>query len=390
MTKSLFTSTFTLFLLTFGFLFSGDVFAAGASCSKQTVDAVTSCCHDGTNCQKTKSGDQANQAADSATNDPTKQGGVNGACNQSNALSSSLGTAGQSAWKVCQAMADACTKTICSKDSSKAGACKAAKDGSTLQTQDVTLQGDSDQSGACQKSADTSKSGQGGSGGGMPQMPQIPTPPTTPPTPAATPPTAMTPPASATDCTNPVAATTSACTTATTASTDSNTAPNGASFANADGGSGASTDAAGGGVASMDPNVIQPANPSALPMGGDTGSHSGGGGLPGSGTTSQNNKTDIPPNVADLLGVPVADVLKGERGGGGGGGGGGGFSGYGQGSSNDHLDAYLPGGKKDPRRKLASEELKHPDISSRHEDIFQIITKRMQILCKLQELRDCH
>ena len=90
--------------------------------------------------------------------------------------------------------------------------------------------------------------------------------------------------------------------------------------------------------------------------------------------------------------INVADILNGERGGGGAGGAGagGGFSSY---SGGESLSAYLPGGSKDPKRKLASlasaTANSHPDISSVHENIFHLISKRFQILCKLKELKDC-
>lgn len=97
------------------------------------------------------------------------------------------------------------------------------------------------------------------------------------------------------------------------------------------------------------------------------------------------------------------DILKGERSGGYSSMGGslkptntGGFSGYGAGdSTNDggytglDLKQYLPGGAKDPTRKLAAAADPHPDIGSKYTDIFKRISDRFKIVCSMNRLRDC-
>ena len=98
------------------------------------------------------------------------------------------------------------------------------------------------------------------------------------------------------------------------------------------------------------------------------------------------------------------DVLKGERSGGGYSSMGGslkptntgGFSGYGAGNSTADdgytgldLKQYLPGGAKDPTRKLAAAADPHPDIGSKYTDIFKRISDRFKIVCSMNRLRDC-
>lgn len=118
---------------------------------------------------------------------------------------------------------------------------------------------------------------------------------------------------------------------------------------------------------------------------------SGGGGGSFGSNNNANNKDLSPQAYADAA-KNITDVLNGERGGGGGGaaGGAGGFSGYGSGEAMN-LSSYLPGGSRDPARKLASVAKKtgSMEIASVHENIFSMITKRIQILCKLKEIRDC-
>lgn len=58
----------------------------------------------------------------------------------------------------------------------------------------------------------------------------------------------------------------------------------------------------------------------------------------------------------------------------------------------DRLDLkqYLPGGLKDGTRRISSFSLAHPDIHSQNEDLWQQVSVRFQVHCKLQLLFDCH
>ncbi len=96
------------------------------------------------------------------------------------------------------------------------------------------------------------------------------------------------------------------------------------------------------------------------------------------------------------------DVLRGERGGGGyasamGYNSGGGFSGYGTGANGDRKDpkfdlkAFLPGGKKDPRRNVAGMggAALAPDIGPASGNIFFRISTRVKNLCSKNRMMDC-
>lgn len=109
----------------------------------------------------------------------------------------------------------------------------------------------------------------------------------------------------------------------------------------------------------------------------------------GSGGLGQGGKAngDQKERSYSLDGDKTPEVLQGERSGGGGGGG---FS-YAAGETAKELSDYLPGHAKDPLGKRGpAGQMLHPDVASRHEDIFAIISKRYQILCGLKELRDCN
>ena len=74
---------------------------------------------------------------------------------------------------------------------------------------------------------------------------------------------------------------------------------------------------------------------------------------------------------------------------------GGGFSGYGSSRQSSKSDSYpafdlksfLPGGKKDPKRKVALQ--KAQQIGAKHTDIWQKITLRYQGACQIRHLKDC-
>jgi hypothetical protein len=54
------------------------------------------------------------------------------------------------------------------------------------------------------------------------------------------------------------------------------------------------------------------------------------------------------------------------------------------------LKDYLPGGAKDPTLRFVGLSLAHPDISPQRENIFERVSTRFMIHCKLQLLFDCH
>ncbi|NCN42248.1 hypothetical protein GW916_13475, partial [bacterium] len=103
------------------------------------------------------------------------------------------------------------------------------------------------------------------------------------------------------------------------------------------------------------------------------------------------------------------DILQGLRSGGGSssgaggdpsaqGGGGGGFAGYGgvpqfkNKFKGMDLKQYLPGGKNDPKRSLASFRINstgHPDIAAKGENMFQRVSTRLSLMCKLKQLIGC-
>ena len=144
----------------------------------------------------------------------------------------------------------------------------------------------------------------------------------------------------------------------------------------------------------------QPASVSAVPNGGGGMPGGGGGGaasLGGGATTGG-------------FGIPNAsktNVLQGERGGGGysqtlaamkdmqGGQGGGGFSGYGGGNGSGiergmDLRQFLPGGAKDPARKLAgTASPQNMQIQSATTNIWNRVTERIRTRCAQGLLRDC-
>jgi len=136
----------------------------------------------------------------------------------------------------------------------------------------------------------------------------------------------------------------------------------------------------------------------AIPNGGG-GFTGGGGGGSGFGDEGQANGGDGSRTNTD--------ILNGMRGGGGASGsnnvdpsaisGGGGFSGYGNSSGFRNrfkgldLKQYLPGGKKDPSRKIASVKnpTGHADIAPVGESMFKIISTRMSLMCKMKRLIGC-
>jgi hypothetical protein len=192
-------------------------------------------------------------------------------------------------------------------------------------------------------------------------------------------------PASAdqTDCTaNPAGAN---CTQKKTDSTTNPATP--ASFAGGGGGS-SGGGSPGGTNTSFNTGSSSPAAPATAAGGYPSGSSSSG----GLGTASAQAKEPNPNTYADM-GKDLTNVLNGERSGNGGGagGGGGGFS-YSTGAEGG-LASYLPGGKNYKGGQAAAAQKRKPasmEVASVHENIFSMITKRFQILCKLREIRDCN
>ncbi len=290
----------------------------------------------------------------------------------------------------CYSSIDRC-KTACKSDQTKLTACKGKK----AEADKMAAQGNADGDGA--KKAESGAAGTGT--GGMPPMPQQPKEDTAAATPATPPtsPTPMTPPVAdgKIDCNNTVVAATHPCcpsscdSSGKMASESSSSAAGmesgggaGTANSNISSGGGESTPFAGNDEKKDKTEVTNKGVPAGTGGVGSPASSGGGAGAPASTAIGANGER-----------LNVADILNGERGGGGSsaGGGGGGFSGYGGGG--DSLSSYLPGGKKDPTRKLASlastAANAHPDISSMHENIFNLVSKRFQILCKLKELKDC-
>lgn len=129
----------------------------------------------------------------------------------------------------------------------------------------------------------------------------------------------------------------------------------------------------------------------------------GGGGFVGSGSTGGGALAGADEGGGGQGGGYNTDVLRGLSGGGGysgnpGGGAtgspSGGFAGYGQGgpksASKFDLKQFLPGGEKDPVRKLAGVGLPSPEIGPREMDIWDRVTKRVKEICKLNRLYDCN
>lgn len=133
----------------------------------------------------------------------------------------------------------------------------------------------------------------------------------------------------------------------------------------------------------------------------------GGGGAMGSGSAGGSG-FENPSGEGGEAGGYNTDILSGERGGGGGGAmgsastgaGGSGFSGYGGRGSEEFknkyggvdLKQYLPGGAKDPNRSLASvgsTGTGHADISPAGVSMFNKITLRLTLKCKLKQLLGC-
>jgi hypothetical protein len=237
--------------------------------------------------------------------------------------------------------------------------------------------------GACGKGEEGGKK-TGENSGGSPQMPQMPQQQQADNQPSPTP-TPVTPPASASaDCaTNPAS---DQCPKPVVDSQQSDAKA--AAFNPATGGTGG-VDSSGGGSSAGADAPASASNAAMTPGGGPMGGGGGGLGLGGSGSSKENPP---PLGYADAA-KSITDVLNGERSGGGGAGsGGGGFS-YG-GGEND-LAKYLPGGAKDPTRKLASASATkpgtagHPEIAAAHLSIFDLVSKRFQMLCKVREIRDC-
>jgi hypothetical protein len=285
-----------------------------------------------------------------------------------------------SAWgNRCQTPAVTCLKSCQSSknatDKTRLSQCQTMK----RQADQALQQADQNKSDA-EKAKNTSNSA---GNGGMPQMPQSQSDQN-----QQQQPQAVATPAStdSTDCTaNPAAA---GCT---KTQTDSANNPSPASFDSGGGGGGSSDVGSSGSIPSYDP--MQMNQPLSAPSSTGVPMNSSGGGTFGSNNNVNGNKELTPGNYADAA-KDITNVLNGERGGGGGAAGtGGGFSGYGTGSDSSSLSAYLPGGRLDPTKKKVGGNDRKPAsndvVASMHENIFNMISKRMQILCKLKEIRDC-
>lgn len=154
-----------------------------------------------------------------------------------------------------------------------------------------------------------------------------------------------------------------------------------------------------------------PERPKFEPQGttqGKTIANNAGGGIPGAAGGGSGGGAKADPVPRGSPGSPgyTTDIMQGERSGGGYQGGsqmaadtddpGGGFGGYGHGGERTpagekgvDLRQYLPGGKKDPNRRFAGFDLMSAQINSRHVDIWQKITNRIQEKCRLGELIGC-
>ena|GEM_PF-5233082 len=271
----------------------------------------------------------------------------------------------------CSSPAEDCVNA-CAKESKNLATCKELK----KRADDAKTQSGGDD----QANKDANKSGQQSGTGGMPQMPQQQQDQSSP----SPSPSSVAAPATNVDCTaNP---TDSSCN-ATKPVTDTANLPSPAAFqsGSSGGGGGSSSSSSLPSVESTSPSTGNTAS-AGMPSGG-----SGGGG--GFGSSNTNSNKDVSPKAYEDAARNITDVLNGERGGGGGGGsagGAGGFSGYGSGEAMN-LSSYLPGGSHDPTRKPAAVAKKpgSMEIASVHENIFSMISKRIQILCKLKEIRDC-
>lgn len=104
-----------------------------------------------------------------------------------------------------------------------------------------------------------------------------------------------------------------------------------------------------------------------------------------------------------VAGRSNTDIMRGERGGGGGGmaalnsgmqlqsGSGGGFGGYGKGAAGQQMDLsqFLPGGAKDPTRRIAGQNAESVQINSREVNIWNRISERFRARCVAGRLKDC-
>lgn len=151
--------------------------------------------------------------------------------------------------------------------------------------------------------------------------------------------------------------------------------------------------------------TLEPTAPEAVQNAGIP--NGGAGGVPGMGTASAGGSGFEGTEGGGGTGGYETDVLEGQRGGSGYssdpsaiGGSGGGFSGYGRGGSEKFkskyrgldLKQYLPGGKKDPKRNVASATSTgtgHPDIAPMGVSMFKKISDRFSLMCKMKQLIGC-
>lgn len=158
----------------------------------------------------------------------------------------------------------------------------------------------------------------------------------------------------------------------------------------------------GGGETGSQFPEIQPIQPQAAQ--GKAIPNGGGGGIPGGNSAGGSGFQDASSSGGGSAGGYNTDILNGERGGGGASGsggavaeGGGGFSGYGSGSGQFKskykgldLKQYLPGGAKDPKRKIASApKTIHPEIAPAGESLFKRISNRFTLMCKMKQFIGC-
>ncbi len=140
-------------------------------------------------------------------------------------------------------------------------------------------------------------------------------------------------------------------------------------------------------------------------------------GMMGGAMANQAAGNRVAPSSSSGFGAPKVstDVLKGERGGGGGGftnaGGGGNADAASRTPASNTSDAffnafgmrvdgmarfrgldlkqYLPGGMRDPARRISGGNFAHPDIRPMGDSLWQSISNRFQVHCRLQLLYDC-
>jgi hypothetical protein len=377
----------------FVLVFSG--FSIYADC-EAAYQKARLCCNSPMKCKddlpKNSGNDDAAAETPTTTDDTSdkKTDGVNGACSKLASATKAHATLTKGLEKLCKTDRELCQKTcIGDADPSKhntectnqfADAEKSIKD---IQNSDTNASAGSN---ACaDKSPSDAKQASTGAGGASPTMPSMPqdnaaTPATTP----AAAPTALKADATTSpDCTaNPSA---SGCSTnAAKAAADTGSL---ASIAGA-------TDGGGGGVSSLSTpdssTLFQPldgsANKNASMSGGakNPGVPMGGGSSGSSGNHSSSAQPASADGRSEFSPNDPKPVIAGETSTSSGG-----FSGYPMGGAElASLDTYLPGHKNAPRSP-ASAETPHPDITSKYSNIFQQISRRFMIKCKLQELRDC-